>query len=202
MNNLTALPYRARLLLFVRHGQTSWTVDGKYQGHSDQPLTAEGIAAAGAIARQLRHVGIRRIVTSPSLRAAETAQIIADALGLQSPQQDERLREIAYGDWEGLTQQEVKIRWPGQLAEWKRSPVSFAFPHGESLPAVCARLDGFLHDVGVRFATDQGPLVAVSHSGPIRIAILRATGAPMEDFRGVKVTPASAHGFLLDRMRT
>lgn len=189
--------YRRRSVLLVRHAQTAWTRERRYQGHRDLPLSSEGIDEAARLAARMSDLEIGAVISSPLSRAFQTAQIIADELGLGQPEVDPRLMEVAYGDWEGLTQQEIAECWPDQLREWKNAPGSFRFPGGENLEAVGRRLYDFLGEQCARFDEDPTPIVAVTHAGPIRLAVLDARSAPIECFRHVQVEPASVHRFLL-----
>ena len=188
----------SRSVILVRHAQTTWSREGRYQGRSDPPLSPQGIDEAIGVVARLRNVGIASVVSSPLSRAFLTAQIIADGLHLPPPTIEPRLIEVAYGDWEGLTQQEIKARWPSQLKKWKSTPATFQFPGGESLTAANARLDGFLSEQSARFNADPRPMVAVTHCGLIRLAVLNACAAPIEGFRSVRAEHGSAHRFLLN----
>src|SRR5271166_675596 len=188
---------RRRSVIFVRHAQTEWTRERRYQGHRDLPLSSEGVGEAAGLAVQLYGLGIGAVISSPLLRACQTARIIAKELGLGQPRVDPRLMEVGYGGWEGLTQQEIAERWPNELKEWKKAPGSFRFPGGENLEAVGRRLFDFLGEQYARFAEDPTPIVAVTHAGPIRLAVLDALAVPIERFRHIQVEPASVHRFLL-----
>ncbi len=96
----------ARLIL-VRHGATDWNRDGRYQGHSDTPLNAEGMAQAQRLVDLLRSDGISQVVSSDLRRASVTAQILAEGLRLAPPRLDPRLREIDLGEWEGRLATEI-----------------------------------------------------------------------------------------------
>ena len=191
-----------RSVIFVRHAQTAWACEGRYQGRSDPPLSRQGIEEAKAVAARLRDCGIAAVISSPLSRALHTAQIIAAALNLASPGIEPHLMEVAYGDWEGLTQQEVRARWPRQLRQWKSAPAAFEFPGGESLAAASARLFRFLGEQYARFDADPRPIVAVTHCGLIRLAVLEACAAPIERFRHVRVEHGSAHRFVLQSRDT
>ena len=191
---------RRRSVILVRHAHTVWTAEGRYQGRSDLPLTSDGIGAATCLAVRLRDLGIASVVASPLARAFHTAQIVAASLGLAQPKREPRLMEVAYGDWEGMTQQEVRQRWPDHLEHWKKSPSTFQFPGGEDLEAASGRLYGFLQEQHARFDEDPRPIVAVTHCGLIRIAVLDACAAPIERFRQVRVEPGSAHRFLIQSL--
>jgi probable phosphoglycerate mutase len=181
-------------LVLVRHGDTEWSRTGRYQGRSDRTLTAEGRAQALDVALRLKDAGISSMLTSPLRRARETADLIAERLGLGAPGVDPRLTEIDYGTWEGLTQAEVRLRWPDELRRWKRTadPDSAAAPGGESLGQVRERLRLFLLDP-MWAAHGAGDVLIVSHTGPIRVALLQAARQPLSMFRRIPVPAASIH---------
>ncbi|MDE2582715.1 MAG: histidine phosphatase family protein [Rhodospirillales bacterium] len=192
-------------LLLVRHGQTDWNREGRYQGRSDPPLAPEGSASVKALAERLRGVPIAALLTSPLRRAAETADLLAQALGLPPPQIDPRLTELAFGAWEGLTQAEVKARWPQSLRAWKRAPDTVRFPGGEDLAAVDARLADLLRTrpwEGDRSgsASSGSAILLVTHAGPIRLLRLAAEGRKPAEFRRIEVGPASLHVLDLHRL--
>jgi len=173
-------------LLFVRHGETTWNRDGRYQGQSDPPLSARGEEQARAIADRLAAEDVATIVTSPLIRARATAQLVATRLDLPLAT-DSRLTEITYGEWEGLHQAEVKLRWPAALRSWKRTPERVTFPGGESLYELQARVRSFL----AHMSRQSGTIVAVTHSGFVKLAALEIQGLPLAAFRNVYVGNAS-----------
>ncbi len=155
--------------MLARHGQTASNRDGRLQGHVDPPLTDHGRDQAARLARA---VGAATIVrTSPLLRARETAAAIAAGIGA-TVEVDERLIEVAYGEWEGLSLTEVPA---GSWARLKADP-DFRVPGGESLNEVAARISGFLAE----FADDDVNVVAVSHVAPIKAAVTVALGVSPE----------------------
>jgi probable phosphoglycerate mutase len=184
-------------LLLARHGQTEWSRSGRYQGRCDPPLIGEGRAQAVQIGMRARGRGVRSILSSPLRRARETAEIVAATLGLDAPRVDARLIELAYGAWEGLTQAEVRARWPDQLRQWKRVPDTAALPGGESLADLRQRLQQFLQDP--EWTAHDGSVLIVSHAGPIRIALLEAAGMPLGMFRNIPVATGSLHALTLHR---
>jgi broad specificity phosphatase PhoE len=99
-------------LLLVRHGETDWNRDGRYQGHADPPLNEAGRAQAHELARRLAHVEFDALYTSDLRRAAETAEIIVAGRNLPLTT-DPGLREIDVGSWSGLTRAEIEERFPG-----------------------------------------------------------------------------------------
>ena len=190
-------------LLLVRHGRTAWNEAGRYQGQSDPPLAPEGEAEAAALAGTLRDERIGCVLASPLRRAAATAAILARTLGLPPPATDPRLIELGYGAWEGLTQAEVKARWPELLRRWKRTPETVRFPDGEDLATVRARLDALLADRpweagGPGSTARGGAVLLVTHAGPIRLLRLAAEARPLAEFRRIETPPASLHALQLE----
>ncbi len=104
-------------LVLVRHGETDWNAEHRFQGHADPPLNDRGRAQAHALADELRGTPFDAAYTSPLRRAAETAEILA--VELQLPVRPvEALREIDVGEWQGLTRAEVRERYPDGFARW------------------------------------------------------------------------------------
>ena len=141
-------------LVVVRHGQTDWNVEERYQGQLDVPLNAVGRHQAEALKRHLAGTQFDTAYSSPLRRAFETAQIIAGELPLIA---DARLTEIHHGDWQGKTKADIEKRWPDEWNRWNREPERFTPPGGESAVRVRARVEEFL-------ATIQGTsILCVSH---------------------------------------
>ncbi len=161
--------------LLLRHGQTSMSVQRRFAGRGDIPLTGLGReqAAAAAAALVARH-GIDLVVTSPLQRARCTAEAVADTAGAPLAVDDD-LVETDFGDWEGLTFAEVSQRWPVEMAAWLAS--ADAGPSGgESFAAVARRVDAALDRL---LAVHQGRTVAVvSHVTPIKTIVCKALLAP------------------------
>jgi probable phosphoglycerate mutase len=140
----------AKRILLVRHGESVWNAEGRWQGAANPPLSDAGRAQARALADALRDAGIDSVVASDLDRAGETAQIVADALGLAVPVVDARWRERDVGEISGHTRAEIEQKWPGLLERWRRGELE-SMPGGESdiTPRVVAALrrvgyDGFL----------------------------------------------------------
>jgi ribonuclease H / adenosylcobalamin/alpha-ribazole phosphatase len=160
--------------LLLRHGQTPMSVQKRYAGLSDVPLTEVGVQQAAAAGKRLASVGLTAIVTSPLARAVRTAQEVAAATGAPV-EADEGFRETDFGAWDGLTFAEVRERWPAELTAWLADP-AVAPPGGESLTDVSARVDSALRRV---LAGHQGRTVLiVSHVTPIKTLVAAALLAP------------------------
>ncbi len=145
-------------LLVVRHGQSEWNAIGRWQGHADPALSELGRRQSAVAATSIGAVD--GIISSDLLRAAETAAIIAQQLGVGPVMIDERLRERDVGEWTGLTRIEINRRWPGWIDDLRR-PDGF-----EDVDAVLLRvLEAF---ASIREASPGGSLLVVTHGGVIR----------------------------------
>lgn len=156
-------------LYLVRHGETDWNREARYQGQRDIPLNDEGRAQAKRNGRALSGVvqgdPSFDFVSSPLIRAVETMQIVREELGLDPNQfvLDDQLRELNYGHWEGLLASELPSVDPVGLAEKARDPYRWRPRGGESYQD--------LHDRVVRWlATLERNTIAVSHGGVSRVA--------------------------------
>ncbi len=116
----------------VRHGQTDLNRDKRFRGLSDAPLNAEGRREAAGAAEILSGSGVSLIHSSPVPRALETSRIIAEHLGARV-EPNEAFTDIDYGEWQGLTVDEVAERFGRETLEsWRRDPYAFTFPGGDS----------------------------------------------------------------------
>ena len=182
-------------LLFVRHGETPWNLERRYQGRADVDLCAAGVATARRSAKALQGARVALLLASPLRRARFTAGVMGESLGGLPTVVDERLTEIDFGEWQGLTQQEVKARWPRALRLWKQAPETMRFPGGESLCEALERLREFLRNPPWEGRSGSGDVLAVSHAGPIRLAGLVADRRPLAQFRQIAVDPGAVHAF-------
>lgn len=194
-------------LLITRHGRTG-AGEVMLGGQLDVPLAPEGRAEADALAHRLAGVRIDRIISSPMLRALETAQAIATGRPIEI---DDRLRELDYGRWESLSYDEIEAHDPELRARWERDPASTHSPGGESGDDVAARTLHFLVDLlasegvtatpqGRHHAPDPGGargsvseiraevegerrVLVVAHGTLNRILMCVALGIPVRDYR-------------------
>ena len=158
----------------LRHGQTPMSVQKRYAGRTDAPLTEVGVQQAAAAAKRLASAGLGVIVTSPLLRTVQTAQSVAAVTGA-AVVTDDGFRETDFGAWEGLTFAEVRERWPAEISAWMADP-EVAPPDGESFTDVSARVTAALDRV---LAARAGQTVLiVSHVTPIKMLVAAALLAP------------------------
>ena len=159
-------------LLLVRHGESTWNAQSRWQGQADPPLSPFGERQAeDAIARLTEVATITAVWASDLVRARRTGELIAKRLGLGGVRAEPRLRERNVGAWSGLTRDEIEQRWPGYLAE-RRSPPDF---EGDDALLERAR-------AGLATAVDgtgSGDVLVVTHGGVIR-TIERSLGATPE----------------------
>ena len=160
--------------VLLRHGQTAMSVQKRYAGRSDVPLTQAGVQQAAAAAKRLASAGLDVIVTSPLQRAAATAAEVAVVTGVPVVT-DEGFRETDFGDWDGLTFAEVRQRWPAELAAWLADP-AVPPPGGESLADVSTRVTGALRRVLADRPRQR--VLIVSHVTPIKTLVAAALLAP------------------------
>lgn len=174
-------------LLLVRHGQTEWNAASRLQGHSDIPLDETGLAQAQAVAPAIVHAlnGEKplAIVSSDLRRAYQTAQAIHSAVQAACPTPvallpEKRLREMHFGDWQGMSYAEIQAAHPQALAEWEADSGNHPPPGGETLEAFARRVT----ECYTQWTRDYpcGTLVVVAHGGTLRIIVAHALGVPPE----------------------
>ena len=157
-------------IAFLRHGPTDWNAEGRIQGSIDMPLSAAGRAKmAGLLPPQGFETA--RAFTSPLLRARETAAL----LGLINAVPDARLAEHHWGEWEGMTREEILARDGADAFVRAGSAIDFTPKGGESTRALLARVADFIADV----TQGEGDAIAIAHRGVLRSAYTLATGWDM-----------------------
>jgi broad specificity phosphatase PhoE len=165
-------------LVLIRHGETDWNRENRFQGHADPPLNDAGRAQARALAAELGNQSFAALYTSPLRRAAETAAILASELGVE-PVSDEALEEVDVGSWSGLTRDQVEERFPDGYARWLE--YGHGWDDGETYEELGGRVVAGLLNIGARHPDEA--LLAVTHGGPIRSALAAAEGVPFGEAR-------------------
>ena len=166
-----------RSLILVRHAKTEWNSEGRFQGHLDSPVTAEGMAQIEAVARRLAREDIDAVYTSDLGRSIITADRIARAA--HAPVKvDVRLRERNHGLFEGLTPNIAERRHPELVAQVKenRDP-DFAIPLAESRTGILARILPAM--VEAMESPGHGSVVVVGHGGIINVFLNHASDQPL-----------------------
>ena len=146
-------------LMVIRHGQPEWNAAGRWPGRADPPLTIEGRRQAAAAARVLG--SFDAIVSSPLQRAAETAAIIVEHLGIGPVLTEPDLMERDAGEWQGLTRAEIEMPWPGFLEHGQRPPAY------EPDDVMLVRVLGALGRIADRAKETDGEILVVAHGGVV-----------------------------------
>jgi probable phosphoglycerate mutase len=164
-----------------RHGQTTWNVEHRFQGQTDIPLDETGEAQAEYTARRLATLRPNAIVASDLSRAQQTAAPLGRLTGL-TVRPDKDLRERFGGDWEGLSDEEIRERYPAERATWNP-------PNGEPTAVVADRVAAACTRIADSLGEGQLAVV-VSHGAALRLGIERILGLPAQ---GVSVLGALAN---------
>ena len=157
----------------VRHGETDWNRELRWQGHSDPPLNERGRDQARRLAGTLGTTPFAAVYSSDLRRASETAEIVAAPLALPV-RVDPALREIDVGSWEGFTLAELEARFPEDVARWQDTG-EHGWDDGESHEEMFTRVREAVRSIAARH--DGEDILVVSHGGPIRALRALAAGA-------------------------
>ncbi len=176
-------------LLLVRHGQTDWNVQGRYQGQADPPLNARGWVQALRLAYDLprAHPRVDALYSSPLLRARQTALPLAARLGLR-PRFLPALMEIHLGVWQGLLVRDIRARYPRLFVRWEDDPWGTEIPGGELLAEVQARVYAALDRI--RAWHPHQTVAVVSHHLPLALVKVRYQGLNACEVRRIAVPHA------------
>ena len=166
------------LVYIVRHGETVWNKQRKTQGIQNIALTDSGREQALRLGKYLEGKSIKHIYSSDLDRAFETAKIIGDRINLV-PTPSPLLREASFGEWEGLTLNEIEEKYPGQLDMWNKN-IKFKSPKGESISCVASRVQSFIQSILKNHRELEGDVLIVSHALTCKILILELLDMPVE----------------------
>jgi alpha-ribazole phosphatase len=166
----------ATIVWLVRHGLPD-DVAGRCHGRLDVPLSAKGIAQAKKTAARLAQENISALYSSALRRAVETARILAEGLRLGTTTMD-ALAEIDFGDFEGMTYDDIQQRYPEAFDRWMRYPTEAQFPNGENFGDMRKRVNGALDLLLQRHRNESVAIVA--HSGVIRLLLGQALSMPAD----------------------
>ncbi len=175
-------------LVLVRHGQTDWNLEGRYQGQTELPLNETGRSQARKLAEQLAGQLFEAVYSSDLRRAHETASIIAEKLGL-AVQLEPRLREVNLGEWEGMLVGDIITCRPAEWEQRQRDPVYTHPPGGESLAEVAGRVRAAADVIARRYPA--GPVLLVSHGLATAALLCQARQISLDKAFGLKLENGS-----------
>jgi broad specificity phosphatase PhoE len=176
-----------RELILIRHCQ-SRDAGARYIGRTDTPLTEQGVEQSKEVCRQLERQSVEMIYSSPALRARETLQPLLKKEPARRVNVLPELQEIHFGQWEGLSFEEIQAKAPEKVTEWAQGRLDFTFPEGESLAHFWDRV----RRAGEQLAAAPETCAAVvSHAGVIRYLLCYYLGLPPEQHRRFRIDPGS-----------
>jgi broad specificity phosphatase PhoE len=170
-------------LVLVRHGETDWNRERRFQGHADPPLNETGRDQARALAEALGREKIDAVYTSDLARARETAEILAAPLGADVVVLRD-LREIDVGEWQGLTWAEIEERFPEGVRAWRER--GYGWEQGESYERLGERVVAALRRIAAGHPSQR--VLVVGHGGTVRATRAFVAGATVVESR--KGSPA------------
>lgn len=177
---------RVRLLV-VRHGETAWSRERRFTGARDIPLVEDGLRQCEAVAAALGATPVAAVYASPLARARASAELIAGPHGLPVRIAPD-FREMAFGEWEGLSREEVAARFPEAYDLWRRAPHRLVLSSGDSLADVAARAERGVAELVAAHAGET--IILVSHAIVLRLIVLQALGLAPERLWSVDASPA------------
>lgn len=165
-------------LWLIRHGQTDWNIEGRFQGQTDLPLNPQGLIQAETLARQLLEQGIHftAVYTSDLMRARMTAETLARHLRLPL-YPDARLREAHLGEWEGKLFTEIKANFPDWLERRRQDPAYPLAPGGENMIQLAGRISKAASEIARAHAGQR--VLIVSHGLTLAALVCLAQGEPL-----------------------
>lgn len=173
--------------ILVRHGETNWSREKKYQGHSDILLSLEGRRNVQALTFHLKTLDLDVLYSSSLKRACQSSDIISAQIGLRA-RIDSRLNELNFGAWEGKTAEQLISEKDKSFTSWIKGRWHTP-PGGESVQSLQRRIKQFLKHCLKRHKNQK--IAVVSHGGPIRMMILELLQLPLKYLFSFRVDPAS-----------
>jgi alpha-ribazole phosphatase len=174
-------------LYLIRHGETDYNRNKRYCGHTDLPLNETGRKQVKGLRERFRNIKINFLYCSDLSRAKETAEIAFPdwKAGINF---SSLIRELDFGEWEGLTYEEIIARDEKAYKLWLENPALSTPPNGESLSSLQNRVKQFLQEIVGKFRDET--VAVVTHSGPIRVILCDALGIPSNFFWRIAVNSA------------
>ena len=179
-------------LFLVRHGRTGWNKEQIFRGHKDVPLDDVGREEALLVGERLKGEGIRGIFSSPLSRAKETAEAVAKFHKVEVHVMP-GLNDLNFGEWEGLSRQEVEERYPDLYGKWQKTPQKVIFPGGEGLDSVRSR--GMEAAKEIIKQHPQEAVALVSHRVVLKVLICALLGLDNSHFWNIAQDTTAINSF-------
>jgi 2,3-bisphosphoglycerate-dependent phosphoglycerate mutase len=179
-------------LIVVRHGETQWNIEGRWQGHDDSPLTLKGRKQAKAVAQCLSKSDFSVIYSSDLGRAFHTAEIISETTGKKIIP-DDRLRERHLGVFQGLTLSEMSEKQPEVFKEYQNSNPDHIIPEGESIRQIYTRSIACFNEIAQKHVGEA--IVIVTHGGVLNGLVRYVNSISLEAQVMIKLWNAGINTF-------
>ncbi|MHB1000912.1 MAG: alpha-ribazole phosphatase [Armatimonadota bacterium] len=170
------------LIYLIRHGEVAWNKEGAYVGATDLPLNETGRKQARLLAEHIKHHQISAIYSSDLQRASETAEIIAEKYTLHV-QATPLLREVNYGEWEGLTEAAISSRYPDIFAQWRVNAADTRIPGGETFREMLERSLSVFTRITEDYP-DENVLI-VAHKSVNRVILCHLLGMDINGYKRI-----------------
>lgn len=184
------------IVTILRHGETQWNIERRFQGQLDSPLTPQGIAQAVAVGEYLKDEAYDYICCSDLGRSVQTATIIAQKLGL-AINTDVRLRERHLGVAQGLMREEFKARYPDLERQFAANTVNLVIPGGESICQCDERVGSWMAELATSHPGQR--ILAITHGLILSYIFRRVLGIPLEAQRRFSLFNASINRFSIKK---
>lgn len=171
------------MIYLIRHGETYWNNELRFQGHTDIALNEIGLKQAELLGKYLSKMDIKAVYSSDLIRAKATAEAVACCHGTEV-KTDSRLREIFFGDWEGLTYLEIKEKWSTEIETFFNTPNKISTPNGESFGDVLYRSKRAFEDILGQHKDEN--IAIVAHGGTIRTLLCDIIGLDLNNMWRLK----------------
>lgn len=186
-------------IILVRHGETAYNAAETFRGRADVPLNETGLKQAALLGDYLADEKIDVVYSSPLQRAVQTAEAVASPHRLKV-KLAENLNDIDCGRWEGLTLEEVQVKYEEEYQDWVDTPEQVKIPGGESLADVRNRVTPFIKDAVTR--RREGKIVLVAHRAVNKVLICALLGLDNSMFWSFKLDTGAVSRFSFDGNRT
>lgn len=184
----TRNPHTGPRLLLVRHGETQWNKESRFQGIRDIPLNENGKTQAAKARDFLQDIPLDFAVSSSMLRPKETAEIILEDHPNVTLETTEELIEICHGLWEGKLETEIEASFPGLLQQWKDAPETVQMPEGENLQQVWDRAIAAWQKIVAQYSNSETPRtgIVVAHDAINKVIVCYLLGLQPANFWNIK----------------